>query len=144
MGGKISDISKLNSDFKIDKKEAPKIDIFEPERSIMVPMLNSEKIKNPKYISYNQIIRQKIKRQAYYYVDHPDFKKGEVYLTFVVASDGRLKDIKVIEENTSANDYLRNVGLRSVRSSSPFPPFPEDLNFPELTFNVVISFQMKD
>jgi hypothetical protein len=36
------------------------------------------------------------------------------------------------------------VGVKSVQEAGPFPPFPQDLNYPELTFNVSISFQYKE
>ena len=114
------------------------------ERKISVPVLKSEKITNVKYVSYNESIRQKIRQQAYKYAENPDFQSGEVYLTFVLGSDGQLKDIKIIEDKTRANTFLRNVGLRSVREASPFAAFPKDLMYPELTFNVVISFEVKE
>lgn len=143
-GEKIRDISKFKSKVHLNKKEVPKIQTLDVSRKISVPFIKSEKITNPKYLSYNQSIRQKIRQRAYQYVNHADFDSGEVYLTFVLLADGILKDLKVIDRKTSANDYLRTVGIRSVEESNPFLPFPEDLNFPELTFNVVISFEVSE
>jgi len=143
---KVKDISKLNGASKLaDKqpltfKEAASL---KSEKKISVPILKSEKITNIKYVSYNENIRQKIRQQAYKYAENPDFQSGEVYLTFVLGANGLLKDIKIIEEKTRANTFLRNVGLRSVREASPFASFPKDLSYPELTFNVVISFEVK-
>ena len=68
---------------------------------------------------------------------------GEVYLTFALSSDGALKQIKLIEGRTNATDYLRDIGLNSIQEASPFPPFPSDLSYPELTFNIAISFRFK-
>jgi len=116
----------------------------EGKRFVSVPMLNSTKISNPKYLNYHERIRSKIRDRAYVYVDSPEFETGEVYLTFVLLSDGALRDVKIHEDKTQANDYLKDVGLRSIRDSSPFPPFPEDLQYPELTFNVVISFKISE
>ena len=62
----------------------------------------------------------------------------------MLSSDGSLKEIKIINNKTVANDYLRNVGLRSIKESSPFPAFPFDLKYPELSFNIVISFEIHD
>jgi len=104
--------------------------------------LKSEKITNPKYINYHEVIRSKIKNRAYFYVNDPQFESGEVYLTFVLNSDGHLSRIKIIDEKTRANSYLRSVGLRSIKESSPFPTFPSDLAYPELSFNVIISFEV--
>ena len=57
---------------------------------------------------------------------------------------GELQRVKVIENETKANDFLRAVGIRSIKESGPFPPFPKELRYPELTFNVVISFELGD
>lgn len=125
-------------------KDLPGIKSFGGERKITVPLLQSEKITNPKYLSYTQTIRQRIKQRAYYYADNPDFASGEVYLTFVLSSSGALEGVKIIKEKTRSNAYVQNIGMRSIEESAPFPPFPPDLAFPELTFNVIISFELTD
>ncbi len=114
------------------------------KRSISLPVLTAQKITNPQYLSYNDRIRDKIRNRAYFYIDDPKFEAGEVYMTFVVSSDGNLKDLQVINERSRANEYLREVGLRSIRESSPFPAFPPELRYPELSFNVVISFEVSN
>ncbi len=138
----VKDVSKFAKNFELDKKQMPQIRTLDVDSTIKIPALKSEKITNPQYLSYNESIRQRIKQRAYQYINHPDFQAGSVYLTFVVKSDGTLQDIKIIEERTKANDYLRNIGLKSIRESNPFAPFPADLNYPELTFNVVMSFEV--
>ena len=52
--------------------------------------------------------------------------------------------IQSLPETLQANEFLRNVGMKSVQEAGPFPPFPKDLNYPELTFNVQISFQYRE
>jgi outer membrane biosynthesis protein TonB len=113
------------------------------KRRISVPVLQSEKMASPRYLNYNDRIRAKIQSRAASYVDDKNFREGEVYLTFVVLANGALKDIQVIDDKTRATVFLKDVGLRSIRESSPFPPFPEDLKYPELSFNVIISFQVE-
>jgi len=144
LGQQIKDISKLKGKFKFERKKTPQIKTLDGKRKITIPLLKSEKITNPKYLSYNQNIRQMIKQRAYTYIDHPDFKAGEVFLTFIVQSDGTLKDIHILDDRTKANVYLRKIGIRSVKEANPFPAFPKDINYPELTFNVVISFEIKE
>ena len=143
-GRELRDISKLSDHFRFSQKQTPKIRTLDVSREISVPLLVSEKINNPKYLSYNQNIREKIRQQAYRHVDHPDFQQGEVYLTFVLGASGALEDLQIIDERTHANDYLRMAGLRSIKEANPFPPFPKDLNYPQLTFNVVISFEVNE
>ncbi len=140
----IKDMTKLSGKLKLDKKRAPLIKTMDMNRQISVPMFKAEKISNPKYLSYNQSIRQKIKRRAYSFVNHPDFEEGEIYLTFALVANGTLRQVKIIESKTKANEYLRNVGLRSIRESAPFEAFPKDLSYPELTFNIVISFEVSE
>lgn len=141
---KLRDISKFSDHVNINEKIAPQVEFKDIHRTIKVPLLQSDKITNPKYLSYNQSVRQKIRERAYKHINHPDFQAGAVYLTFVIGSDGSLIDLKVIEEKTHANNYLKQVGLRSIEESSPFPPFPSDLSYPELTFNVLISFEYEN
>ena len=136
------DVSKFSGKLHSEKKQAPKILLSDHGPKITIPLLKTEKITNPQYLNYNDRIRQKIRQRAYQYANDPDFQKGEVYLTFVLESNGDLKETKIVNNKTFANDYLRRVGLKSIEESSPYPPFPKDFNYPELTFNVVISFEL--
>lgn len=135
-------VDKQPAKLEMPQKQLSKLRALEGKRQVAIPVLNSEKITNPKYLDYNDRIRNKIKERAYLYVDDPAFQKGEVYLTFVISSAGHLKDVKIIDDKTKANNYLRSIGLRSIKESNPFPAFPLDLRYPELSFNVVISFQI--
>lgn len=140
----LHEVTKSAQRVELSGKDLPGIKGFGGERKITVPLLQSEKITNPKYLSYTQTIRQRIKQRAYYYADNPDFASGEVYLTFVLSSSGALAGVKIIKEKTRSNAYVQNIGMRSIEESAPFPPFPPDLAFPELTFNVIISFELTD
>jgi len=137
------DRPKLANKFKLAKKINYDVNSLNNKRKIKIPLLKSTKITNIKYLSYNQSIREEIRKRAYQYVDHPAFQSGEIYLTFIISSAGALKQIKIIEEKTFANAYLREVGIKCIKDSSPFAPFPKDLAYPELTFNVIISFEVK-
>lgn len=128
----------------LPEKSGSRLKDIGQKRQIKIPMLDSDKMMGPRYMTYHEQVRSKIRNRAYFYVDDPRFEAGEVYLTFVLGADGSLKQVKVIPEKTRANDYLGSVGLRSIKESAPFPPFPGDLNYPELTFNVVISFEVGD
>lgn len=136
--------SKLTRRVDVVDKQPAKMTALVEKRSISVPVVTTQKITNPNYVGYNDRIRDKIRNRAYFYIDDPQFQAGEVYLTFIVTSDGNLKDLQIISERSRANDYLKTVGLRSVKESSPFAPFPADLKYPELSFNVVISFEVSE
>lgn len=133
---------KLPSQFQTFERKPQKLAGVKVERQVAVPVIKSGKINSPAYVTYYQIVRDRIRQKAYN--NYLQLKSGDVYLTFVLLANGQLKDIKIIEEHTSDNEYLKQVGIKSVKEAGPFPSFPEDLKYPELTFNVVISFQFKE
>ncbi len=138
----LRDPAKLTRRIDVADKQPIKMSNLVEKRSVSVPVVVTQKITNPNYVGYNDRIRDKIRNRAYFYIDDPQFQAGEVYLTFVITADGNLKDLQIIPQRSQANEYLQNVGLRSVKESSPFAPFPADLKYPELSFNVVISFEV--
>lgn len=131
--------SGLTDPFKIYERQPEKLKGIKVTREVSVPMLKSEKINTPSYVTYYQIVRDRIRDRAY--SNYTKLSVGEVYITFVIKSDGALGPLQIMENRSTANDFLKEVGQKSVREAAPFPPFPPDLNYPELTFNVSISFQ---
>lgn len=125
----------------ITKPAFTKPDIIAIKKKITLPPVGLEKINNPSYVGYYQIVREKIRRAAYYNYSRTD--TGEVYVSFVISSDGYLKEARLVEEKSSANQYLREIAVRSVKDASPFPNFPKELDYPQLSFNVVISFEIE-
>ncbi len=117
---------------------------IEGKRQISVPVIEAEKISHSRYLTYHDQVRNRIRARAYFYIDNPSFEVGEVYLTFVLKANGQLEAVKIIPEKTRANTFLRSVAVRSIKESAPFPSFPDDLKYPELTFNVVISFEVAE
>ncbi len=111
------------------------------KRKITLPAIEMAKIDNPSYISYYQIVREKIRRNAYQNYTHNE--TGDVYVSFIISNDGYIKEVKIIEEKTTVNDYLKHVALRSIRDASPFPNFPKELDYPQLSFNIIISFEIE-
>ncbi len=138
----VKDMSKLANTFGTVEKQPAMIGELHVKRKVSVPALKSEKIQNPLYQNYYQAVRSMIKARAY--ANYSKLDTGEVYLTFVVLANGVVKQVQLIEEKTSANDYLKDVGFKSIKESNPFPPFPKELNYPELSFNVVISFEVQE
>ena len=137
----MKDMTKLADDL-IHGSTKPKIAKSDKaKRKVSVPEIEPKKIKNPLYTKYYQDIRSRIRERAYQ--NYEQFDAGEVYVTFIIQGDGGLKDIKIIEERTNANQYLRRISIRSVQQASPFPSFPKELKYPELSFNVVISFEVE-
>ncbi|MEI6831501.1 MAG: energy transducer TonB, partial [Candidatus Omnitrophota bacterium] len=111
------------------------------KKKITLPAIEMAKINNPSYISYYQIVREKIRRSAYQNYTHSE--TGEVYISFIISNDGLIKGVRLVDERSSTNDYLRNIALRSVNDAAPFPNFPKELDYPQLSFNIIISFEIE-
>ncbi|MCX7661164.1 MAG: hypothetical protein N2Z79_00595, partial [Candidatus Omnitrophica bacterium] len=105
-------IEKINSPFKreiikphfLQKPTFSKTDIIAVKKRISLPSLSLEKLEkidNPHYLNYYQIVREKIRRCAYQNYNRTDI--GQVYLSFVISSDGYLKEIKLSEEKSTPN-----------------------------------------
>ncbi len=118
-----------------------KPDIIAIKKRITLPAIKMEQFNNPTYMGYYQLVREKIKRAAYQ--NYSRSETGEVYLSFIISSDGYLKEVHLIEDKSSPNSYLREIALRSIKDASPFPNFPKELDYPYLSFNVVVSFEIE-
>ncbi len=131
----------ISKEFAFTKPTFIKPDVIAIKKKITLPPIDLDKVNNPSYISYYQIVREKIRRAAYQ--NYTRVEVGEVYLSFVILSDGTLKEIRLVEEKSSSIPYLREIALRSIKEASPFPNFPKELDYPHLSFNVVISFEVE-
>jgi TonB family protein len=118
-----------------------KPDTIAIKKKITLPAVSLDKISNPSYISYYQVVREKIRRAAYQNYNRNE--TGEVYITFIISEAGYLKDVRLVEEKSRATPYLKNIASASVKNASPFPRFPKELDYSQLSFNVVISFEVE-
>jgi TonB family protein len=109
-------------------------------KKVTLPPVTKEKFQNPVYNNYYAIIREKIREHAYR--RYARNEEGEVYASFVVSSRGQIMDLKISDEMSQASAYLKNIALASIQDAAPFPAFPEQLKHPQLTFNVIISFEL--
>jgi len=131
----------IAKEYAFTKPAFTKPDIIAIKKKITLPPIDLDKIDNPSYINYYQIVREKIRRAAYQ--NYTRTEVGEVYLSFLIFSDGSLRAVQVIEERSSPSVYLKEIASRSIKEASPFPDFPKDLDYPQLSFNVVISFEVE-
>jgi len=90
--------------------------------------------------SYSQTVRNRI-------IGRLDTMKsgveGEVYVRFIVTSDGGLKDIRIVDDKSSSNGFLRSAAFAAVRDAAPFAEFPPGVDLPEIAFTCEISFARK-
>lgn len=130
----------LKNAANLSKPIPVKSDIIAIKNKIIVPPIDVNKINNPSYLSYYQIVREKIKRAAYEEL-YTGSEAGEVYASFVVARDGRLIEARLANDKSSGSEYLRKIALASIKDAAPFPYFPKDLDYMQLPFDVIIIFK---
>ncbi|MFH1045958.1 MAG: hypothetical protein V1727_03225 [Candidatus Omnitrophota bacterium] len=98
------------------------------------------KEKEGTYIDYYQSIREKIR--LFVEKNYPRFiDYGEVCLYFVLQPNGKLAQMQVLKERSTANNQLIDIVKRSVKQAAPFPAFPQNLSSEQLSFNVTVSFE---
>lgn len=141
IGDNIKDSSKLTGKFRLEKKRTLKMHSFDKDQKVSISLSDTEKINNPKYLSYYSTIGSMIKQRVYEILGESETQRGEVYVTFLVSSDGVLQASQLKDERTIASDYLKELALASINEAGPFPPFPAGLDYPEFTFNIKLYFQ---
>lgn len=147
---------------KITKKEPPAAKEEVPvKKALPVKEIQSEKISeiarktiskkeiklkstpelegNISYLSYSQLIREKIKQRLYRNY-RESMGRGEIAVNFVLRSNGTLKALEVIKNRSTSNNNLHNLCIESIKRTSPFKPFPKELNFKEIAFTITVSF----
>lgn len=89
------------------------------------------------YYGYKQLVTNRIGELAKR--NYLPGKNGEVVLSFRIASSGKLiGEPRVIK---SSDDALVSPSVKTVKDSSPFPSFPAELDKPEETFIVSLSYR---
>ena len=127
------------SGLPLKKPDLAKIDIVKVKKDVSLPRLTDEKMSSPVYLNYYEMVREQIRHAAY--KNYTRTVNGEVSLSFILWNNGQLKEMRIGEKTALKNPYLRDVAIRSIKQASPFPHFPKELDYPQLSFNVIISFQ---
>ncbi|MDO8662736.1 MAG: TonB family protein [Candidatus Omnitrophota bacterium] len=135
----------LKADMRAIRKELPivrpaliKPDIIIIKTKIILPQVDMRKIDNHSYIIYYQDVYEKIRRSAYQ--NYSGSQTGEVCVTFTISSAGYLTDVRLVEERSKASNSLKDIALASVKNASPFPNFPKEVDYSQLSFNIIIFF----
>lgn len=120
-----------------------KVPVFEKNAGKIIlseiPPHNKALKKNPAYMNYYRLIREKIRSNTYRYYRSDD--TGEVLLNFIVRNDGVLGELFLDQESVD-NRILRQITLESIKDAAPFPPFPTELNsHTQLSFRIPIYFK---
>ncbi len=95
--------------------------------------------KSPAYMEYYRLIREAIRRKAYQ--NYNGKWQGKVYLSFSIAKNGSLQKVEFAPQS-AAETTLRQIAFNSLKDSSPFPPFPDELSdYSNLQFDISIYFK---
>ncbi len=96
---------------------------------------------DPVLLSYFSAIREQIQltanRQAWM-SGAP--QQGVIYIAFVLHSDGAVQNVEIVTDRSAPAELLRDIALRIVNASAPFPPFPPSIPEPEKTIVVPLEF----
>lgn len=109
-------------------------------QNVVIPPLPAGVEKIPGYLDYVQSVRENIKKIANSRFSNQGLV-GDVMLHFVLLNDGTLSAVKIVVERSSQDPKLHNIGRLVIESASPFGQFPQDLEYNQLSFSVVISFE---
>lgn len=137
----VRDVARMNDTFSQRKIATTMPDLVKTKK-ITISEFDVEKELGPDYEKYAQQIRAQINTVAYQYAEDPQIQNGEIYVTFLVSSDGMLKEVKVLEDRSRANAYLLELGERIIQKAAPFDPFPKELKLPERTFKIKITYNI--
>lgn len=109
--------------------------IGEPDSSLVV------EAEAPKFKSYYTVLRRAV---AVLWILSPEaraqFRPSQLVADFTVSSQGELLSIVIIQ--STGNASLDHAGLEAIRSATPFPPFPPELqNYNQLAIRMQFNYK---
>lgn len=110
-----------------------------PEKEIVVAPHRNELPEGDVYLDYYHELRELIRRSVKY--PRP-VREGEIYLSFVVLRNGRIRGTpEIFSEKSTGVTAIRKAACRGIIDASPFPPFPENVRSARITFELPIFFR---
>ncbi len=88
---------------------------------------------------YADLLRDRIK-QCLYCPTKGSYDE-EVFVQFVVSSNGQIKQIEIVNELSTKDTFLKEFAIHNIKKASPFPAFPEEFAVEELSFELPIGFE---
>jgi len=137
----VKDVSRIFQGMRPIKKQIVRLKESQMKKRVVILAGETKQISNPKYQSYNQIVHQKIQRQANINSEGIYNTGEKVRVTAIIDFKGNLKQVRIIEDKSAADQQLRDFSREIVEGAAPFPPFPIDLKYPELSFSFDINFK---
>lgn len=92
--------------------------------------------------SYFKLIKKKIDEKTFYpEIARRKNMEGKTKVQFIINKNGDLIDIKILK--SSGNKLLDNASIEILKRASPFPEFPENLNYEKIVFTIDFNFYLK-
>ena len=88
---------------------------------------------------YKKFVLDKIKAASAASKTDEVLSKGEVEITFILNSNGELKDEPRVISST--NQSLNEIAVECIKRASPFPEFPSSLNKEEEVFKISLAYE---
>ncbi|MFA5117658.1 MAG: energy transducer TonB [Candidatus Omnitrophota bacterium] len=120
-------------------KEAMEITVHPQETSKVAQEREDILTKTILYTEYAQAIKDKVTQTVAQ--NYKGAETGKVALELVILSNGKFKEVKIVEEKSEASQKLKDTALRSAKNAAPYPAFPEALHSSELGFSILIAFE---
>lgn len=138
LGSKVTIPQALN---KKEISEKVPMALSDSDKKINVVGIKSNIPKSQAYESYSEKIRQEIRQKAYN--NFAQYQEGKVYVSFIVFKDGSLSDILVHDTKSTPNNYLKQTVVKSIKDAAPFDAFPRELDYPRISYSVMVSFELE-
>jgi len=93
--------------------------------------------------SYNALLQAKLaKYKRYPIASRRRGEEGEVRLHFVVGRSGKVLEYSI--SGSSGSQRLDDAVLKMLKKAQPFPPFPDEITAPQMSYNIPVGFYLKD
>ncbi len=87
--------------------------------------------------TYLEVLRNKITKR----INYPkEAVEGFILTRVTISSNGRLKNIDIIDEHSTKNETLKEIAIKAIKDASPFPAFPEIVDSAEISFPLGFRF----
>jgi len=97
--------------------------------------------KDKRYVSYAKVIKERLMRYWEYPIEAKEnLIEGKVLILFTLNTQGHLKDIKIL--HPSSYEILDKETLRTIRTASPFPPFPGSVTVKRLNIKANCAYRL--
>jgi outer membrane biosynthesis protein TonB len=120
---------------------APREALIPKKEDFIPPSIPGTTLPNtPECVSYYQYIREKIRlflKKNYV----AEYDQGDVGISFALTQSGELASLSINERVSSDDPFLRHLACDSIKTSTPFKPFPKGINQKQISFSLTVVFK---